>query len=160
MGTGGTIQGPNLPIREFSILPKDTSTCGLEEPGMEPQIFRLADDPLCLLSHSRPRNRMLLSESWSQVLSFFVIHVYFASKFVLVYHYHYYYCYCRCCYLSFVIYLCEAWHPPIAAHSFNPPVDPGSNLIRFQMFLYQKYGLLSSNCLKITWMVPYYTLCK
>ena len=38
----------------FSVLPKDTSTCGLEEPGIEPLTFRLVDDALYLLRHSRP----------------------------------------------------------------------------------------------------------
>ena len=28
----------------LSILSKDTSTCGLEEPGIEPPIFQLVDD--------------------------------------------------------------------------------------------------------------------
>ena len=37
----------------FSVLPKDTSTCGQEEPGFEPPTFRSLDDLLYLLSHSR-----------------------------------------------------------------------------------------------------------
>ena len=37
----------------FSILPKDTLTCGLKEPGIEPLIFWSVDDLLYLLSHSR-----------------------------------------------------------------------------------------------------------
>ena len=39
--TDGTAIGSNLGL---SILPKDTSTCGLEEPGIEPPILRLVDD--------------------------------------------------------------------------------------------------------------------
>lgn len=38
-------------ISKLIILPKDTSTRGLEEPGIKPLILRLADDPLYLLSH-------------------------------------------------------------------------------------------------------------
>ncbi len=36
-------------------LPKATSTCGLEEPGIKPPIFQLVDNPLYLLSHSRSK---------------------------------------------------------------------------------------------------------
>ena len=46
---------------QFSILPKDTLTHGLEEPGIKPPIFRLVDDLLYLLSHSHPDgNRQLM----------------------------------------------------------------------------------------------------
>ena len=48
--TDGSAIRTNLGL---SVLPKDTSTCGLEEPGIEPPIFRLVDDPLYLLNHSR-----------------------------------------------------------------------------------------------------------
>lgn len=40
-------------ILGFSILPKDTSTCRLEEPGFEPPTFRLVGNPLYLLSNRR-----------------------------------------------------------------------------------------------------------
>ena len=77
------MQGPNLSIRGnliihthshtdgtairsnlgLSILPKDISTRGLEEPGIEPPIFRLVIDPLYLLSHSRQSNNLTLNIS-------------------------------------------------------------------------------------------------
>lgn len=48
---------PNASIRsnlELSILPEDTSDCGLEELGIKPLTFQLADNLLYLLSHSWP----------------------------------------------------------------------------------------------------------
>ena len=38
----------------FSVLPKDTLTCGQEEPGFEPPTHGSLDDLLCLLIHSHP----------------------------------------------------------------------------------------------------------
>ena len=37
----------------FSILPKDTSACGMGETGMKPQSHWLVEDPLYLLSRIR-----------------------------------------------------------------------------------------------------------
>ncbi|XP_067467834.1 large proline-rich protein BAG6 isoform X2 [Thunnus thynnus] len=54
--TDGTAIGSNL---GFSILAKDTSTCGLEELGIELPIFQLVDNLLYLLSHSCPNNSRL-----------------------------------------------------------------------------------------------------
>ena len=50
--------GRNLGL---SVLPKDTSTCGLEEPGIAPPIFQLVDDLLYVLSHSCPDS---VSSEW------------------------------------------------------------------------------------------------
>jgi len=36
----------------LSVLPKDTTACGLAEAGIEPPTFRLVDEQLYLLSHS------------------------------------------------------------------------------------------------------------
>lgn len=55
--TNGTAVGSDSGL---SILHKDTWTCELEEQGIEPLIFRLVDDLLCLLSPidiPRMRNR-------------------------------------------------------------------------------------------------------
>ncbi|XP_038564992.1 vasodilator-stimulated phosphoprotein-like isoform X3 [Micropterus salmoides] len=49
--TGGTAARGNS---GFSILPKNTSTCSLEEPGIKPPTFQLTGNLLHLLSHSRP----------------------------------------------------------------------------------------------------------
>ena len=49
--TVGTAIGSNFGL---SILPKDTSTYGLDELGIEPPIFRLVDDLLYLVKHSCP----------------------------------------------------------------------------------------------------------
>ncbi len=35
-------------------MPKATSSCGLEEPGIKPLIFQLVDNPLYCLSHRCP----------------------------------------------------------------------------------------------------------
>ncbi len=52
----------------FSSLPKATSTCRLEEPGIEPMMiepptFWLLDDPLYLLSHTRPESDTRVRDS-------------------------------------------------------------------------------------------------
>lgn len=49
--SNGCIKGSS----EISILPKHTSTCRLEEPGIKPATFWLVNDPLHLLSHSHPK---------------------------------------------------------------------------------------------------------
>lgn len=39
---------------EFSILPKVTSACKLEDSGINPLAFKLVDDPLKSLRQNRP----------------------------------------------------------------------------------------------------------
>lgn len=56
-----TLMATELPIRiklVFSVLSKDTLTCGQEEPGIEPPTRRLVDGPLYLLTHSRLVHQM------------------------------------------------------------------------------------------------------
>lgn len=43
----------------FSVLPKDTLTCGLERQGIKLLLFRLVDEPLYLLSHRKHLNPSL-----------------------------------------------------------------------------------------------------
>lgn len=59
---------------EFSILPKVTSACKLEESGINPPAFKLVDDPLKSLRQNRPwvnENSKWLNLIWS---SFSVIY--------------------------------------------------------------------------------------
>ncbi len=48
----------------FSVLPKDTSACRPEEPGIKSPTCWLVDDTLYLLSHSRPAERLFTLGSY------------------------------------------------------------------------------------------------
>ncbi len=53
-------------LEQFGVqhLAKDTTTCRPEELGIEPLTFLLVDDPLYLLSHSRPHQNIKECVVW------------------------------------------------------------------------------------------------